>query len=62
MQLPMHNLPNVHVLHAHDDIVVLIQECSVKVNDVFGIAAVHDLELAHDSLPHFLLGFHMDNL
>lgn len=56
------NLPNVHVLHTHDHVVVGIEEGTVKGDNVFAMAVVHDLEFSHNTLAHFSLGFHVDNL
>lgn len=54
--------PYIHVLHTHDDIVVMIQESAVKINNVVGVAPMHNLQLPNDSLAHFLLCFDMDDL
>ena len=59
---PRGNIPNIHVLHAHDHIVVLVKEGAIEGDNVFGMAAVHDLKLANDTLAHLLLGLNMDNL
>lgn len=56
------NLPNIHVLHTHNNIVVLAQECTVKVHDVVGITFVHDVQLADNPASGLLLCFHMYNL
>ena len=54
--------PNVHILHTHDDIVVIAQEGSVEVDNIFGIAIVHNLKFTNDTAPHFFLGFDVDHL
>lgn len=56
------SLPNVHVLHAHDHIIVIVQEGTVEGDNVLGMAAVHDLKFSNDSFAHFPLGFDMDDL
>lgn len=55
-------LPNVHILHAHDDIVVVIQKGTVECDNVVGVTAVHDLKLANYTLAHFPLGLNVDDL
>lgn len=56
------NGPDIHVLHAHDNIVVVVQEGAIEIDNVFRVTAVHDLELAHDSLPHLPLCLNVNHL
>lgn len=37
------DIPDVHVFHTHDDIVIRIQKCTVEVYNVIGVTSVHDL-------------------
>lgn len=56
------SIPNIHILHAHDDIVIVVEECTVKGHDVIRVTSMHDLQFSHDSLPHFLLSFDVYDL
>jgi hypothetical protein len=56
------HLPHVHVLHAHYHVSALILEGTIKVDNVLGVAVVHDAELAHYSLAHFVLCLDVYNL
>jgi len=53
---------HVHVLHAHDDVARVVLECAVEVDNVGRVALVHDAQLAHDALAHFVLGFDVYDL
>ena len=55
-------LPNVHVLHAHDDITRVVLEGAVEVDNVVRVAVVHDAQLPHDAFPYFVLGFDVYDL
>lgn len=55
-------LPNIRILHTHDDIVIGIQKGAIEGDDVLGMAAVHDLELSNDTLAHLALRLDMDDL
>lgn len=55
-------VPDIHILHAHDHVVVVVEECAVKGDDIVGVAAVHDLELANDALAHLSLRFNVYDL
>lgn len=48
-------LPDIHVLHAHDDVSRVVLEGAVEVDDARVVAVVHDAELAHNALPHLVL-------
>ena len=50
--------PNVHVFHAHNHIIILVQKRAVKCHNVVGMAAVHNLQLSHDPFAH--LSFRLD--
>lgn len=54
--------PNVHVFHAHDDIVALAQEGAVEIHNVVRVALVHDMQLPHDPATNLLLRLHMYDL
>src|SRR5690606_31971599 len=41
---------------------VVVEECTVEVDNVFRVTAVHNLELSHDSPPNLLLCLDMDDL
>lgn len=58
----MNALPDIHVLHTHDNVVVIAQECTIEVDDEFRIAVVHDLEFADNPTAHLFLGLDVDNL
>lgn len=55
-------LPNICILHTHDDIVIAIQKGAVEGDNVLGVAAVHDLEFSNDTLAHFPLRLDMNDL
>ena len=55
-------LPDIHVLHAHDDISCVILEGPVKCHNVFRVAVMHDSKFSHDAFSNFVLCFDMDNL
>lgn len=59
---PLVYLPDVHILHTHDNIVVWVEEGTVESHNVVRVTIVHDLKLAHDSSPHFLLCLDMNDL
>ena len=54
--------PNVHVLHTHYHVVMLVQEGTVEGDDIIGMAPMHNLELTHDSSSQFLFGFDVYDL
>ena len=56
------HLPNIHVLHAHDHVVVFVQEGTVECDDVIRMAPMHNLELTHDTSSQFLLGLNVYDL
>jgi hypothetical protein len=56
------DLPNIHVLHTHDHVVVITQEGAVEVDDKLRVAVVHDLEFPHNAAAHLLLGLDVDDL
>lgn len=60
-QIAVHS-PNVRILHAHDNIVIVIQESTVEVDNVFGMTAMHNLQLSNDSLSNFTLRLDVDHL
>jgi hypothetical protein len=55
-------IPNIHVLHAHYNIVVVTQKRAVKIDYKLGIALMHDMKLSYNTAADFLLGFNMDDL
>ena len=55
-------IPNIHVLHAHYNIVVVTQKCAVEVDYEFRVALVHDMKLPNDTASDFFLGFDVDDL
>lgn len=58
----MEDLPKVHVFHAHYNVVVAIKKGTVKHDDVFRAAPVHDLKFSYNSFAHLALSFNMDDL
>jgi hypothetical protein len=56
------NLPNIHIFHAHNDIVVFVEKRTVKGDNIVGMATVHDLQFADYTLAHLFLGLDVDNL
>lgn len=56
------SLPDIHILHTHDHVVVFIEEGTIECDDIIGVAAMHNLELTHDASSHLLLGFDMNDL
>jgi hypothetical protein len=57
-----YSIPDVHILHAHDDIVVIAQERAVEVHNIVRVALMHNVKLAHNAAPDFLLGLDMYDL
>lgn len=55
-------LPNIRILHTHNDIIIAVQKCAVEGHNVLGVAAVHDLELSNDALPHLALCLDVNDL
>ena len=55
-------LPYVHILHAHDHIIVVAHEGTVEVHDELSVTIKHDLQLSHNPATHFRLCFDMDDL
>lgn len=56
------HLPNIHVLHTHYNVTMVVEERAIKGYDVFGVTAVHDLQFAYYALPQFFLGLDMNDL
>lgn len=56
------SLPNIHVFHTHDHIVVIIQEGAIKGDNVVGMAAMHDLQFSNNALAHLALRFDVNDL
>jgi hypothetical protein len=54
--------PAVHVLHAHNDIPSIVEEGTVKGHYIRRVAVMHDMQLAHNLLPHLSLGIDVDDL
>jgi len=59
---PRWDEPNIHILHAHDHVVVFVEEGAVEGDDVVGMTPVHDLQFANYAPAHFLFRLDMDNL
>jgi hypothetical protein len=55
-------IPNIHVLHAHYNIVVIAQKCAVEIDYKLGVALMHDMKFPYDTAAHFFLGFDVDDL
>lgn len=60
--VPSSIIPNIHILHTHDNIIVVAEESSIEVYDVLRIAIVHDLQLPNNPTAHLLFGFDVNNL
>lgn len=58
----IYDLPNIHILHTHDHIVVVIQKGAIKCDNIIRVTSMHNLELSNDSSSHLLLGFHVYHL
>jgi len=56
------SIPNIHILHTHDNIVVITQESSIEVHDKLRVGIVHDLQFPDNPTAHLFLGLDMDNL
>jgi hypothetical protein len=56
------HIPNVHILHAHDNVVVVVEESAVKVDDKLGMAAVHNLQLSDNALADFAVRLDVNDL
>ena len=56
------HIPDVHVFHAHYHVIVVIEEGTVESDDIIGMATMHDLKFAHNSLAHLLVGLDVDDL
>ena len=54
--------PYVCIFHAHNDVVVVVEEGAVEVNDVLRMTTVHNLKLSNNSLAHFSLGLNVNDL
>jgi len=54
-------LPAVHILHAHNYI-TLIQECSIKRNDVWGLAFMHNMKLSENLFSNRWLCINVNDL
>jgi len=55
-------IPDIHVLHAHYNIVVVTQKCAVEIDYELGVALVHDMKLSYNTASDFFLGFDVDDL
>jgi hypothetical protein len=56
------SIPNIHILHTHDNIVVITQESSIEVHDKLRVGIVHDLQFPDNPTAHLFLGLNMDDL
>lgn len=55
-------LPDIRILHTHDNIVIVIEEGAIEGHNVLRVAAVHDLEFSNNTLAHLALRLDMDDL
>jgi hypothetical protein len=56
------HIPNVHIFHAHNNVVVVVEESAVKVDDKLGMAAVHNLQLSDNALADFAIRLDVNDL
>lgn len=55
-------LPNIHILHAHYNVIVVAHERAVVANNIRRIAFLHDAQFTHDTFLYFRLCFNMYDL
>jgi len=55
-------LPNIHVLHAHYNVIVVTHECTIVANNIRRIAFLHDAQFTHDTFLYFRLRLNMYDL
>lgn len=54
--------PNIHVLHAHDHIVIVVEKRSVKGDDIIRVTPMHNLQFSNNPLSHLFLGLDVNDL
>lgn len=55
-------IPAVHVLHAHNHVTGIMEECSVERYNIWRGTVMHDVELSNNLLPYVFLGLYVDDL
>ena len=55
-------LPNIHVLHAHHNVIVVTHKCTVVANNIWRIAFLHDAQFTHDTFLYLRLRFDVYDL
>jgi hypothetical protein len=56
------NIPDIHVLHTHDDVARVVLESAVESDDKVRVAVVHDPQLSYYSLSHLAFCLDVDDL
>lgn len=55
-------IPDIHVFHTHDNVVVVVKEGTVEVDNKLGVASVHDLQLSYNALAYVAIRLDVNNL